>query len=184
MFRFQDLVIRLPDTRNLKPDTQTLRHCITGALAAPQGPLFPSAVSEKASMLIVISYSLFFPDRRLPIGQKIIIPLCSLCLCGEILKMIDVTAAILVKDGKVLIAKRKSTDKLPDKWEFPGESVYHYDHGSIRLLAYRACRCAGNFCLKDHADYAWVTVNQLSEFDFAPADVPFVKKLMSAEIKT
>ena len=85
--------------------------------------------------------------------------------------MKDVTAAIIVKDGKVLIAKRKPTDKLPDKWEFPGgkiepdetprdclaremkeefgitvsvgeflgESVYHYEHGAIRLLAYRAC---------------------------------------------
>jgi 8-oxo-dGTP diphosphatase len=129
--------------------------------------------------------------------------------------MIDVTAAILVKDGKVLIAKRKSTDKLPDKWEFPGgkiepdetprdclaremveefgitvsvseflgESVYHYDHGTIRLLAYRACWCGGNFCLKDHADYYWATVNQLSDFDFAPADIPFVDSIVSGNIK-
>ena len=37
--------------------------------------------------------------------------------------MIDVTAAILVKDDKVLIAKRKSSGKLPDKWEFPGGKV-------------------------------------------------------------
>jgi hypothetical protein len=37
--------------------------------------------------------------------------------------MIKVTAAILVKDRKVLIAKRKSTDKLPDKWEFPGGKI-------------------------------------------------------------
>ena len=129
--------------------------------------------------------------------------------------MIDVTAAILIKDGKILIAKRKSTDKLPDKWEFPGgkiepdetprdcltremqeefgitisvgeflgESVYHYDHGSIRLLAYRACWRKGTFCLKDHADYNWTAVNQLSEFDFAPADIPFVDKFISGEFK-
>ena len=129
--------------------------------------------------------------------------------------MIDVTAAILIEDGKVLIAKRKPTDKLPDKWEFPGgkiepdetpqdclaremkeefgitvsvgeflgESVYHYDHGPIRLLAYRACWREGNFCLKDHADYAWATVNQLSEFDFAPADIPFVDRIVSGKIK-
>ncbi len=129
--------------------------------------------------------------------------------------MKDVTAAIIVKDGKVLIAKRKPTDKLPDKWEFPGgkiepdetprdclaremkeefgitvsvgeflgESVYHYDHGPIRLLAYRTCWREGNFCLKDHADYAWVTVNQFCEFDFAPADIPFVDRIVSGEIK-
>jgi 8-oxo-dGTP diphosphatase len=129
--------------------------------------------------------------------------------------MIDVTAAILVKDGKVLIAKRKSSDKLPDKWEFPGgkveagetpqeclkreiqeefgidvsvgeflgESVYHSNHGSIRLLAYLARWQAGNLSLKDHADYAWVMYDQLEEFDFAPADLPFVEKLNSAEMK-
>ena len=34
MFRFQDLAIRPPDTRHLKP------LYITNVLAAPQGPLF------------------------------------------------------------------------------------------------------------------------------------------------
>ena len=129
--------------------------------------------------------------------------------------MIDVIAAILAKDGKILIAKRKDTDKIPNKWEFPGgkikfdetpeaclrreikeefgvditignylgESVYHYDHGSIRLCAYRTFWCEGKFHLKDHADYAWATVNQLSEFDFAPADIPFVEKILSGIIK-
>ena len=129
--------------------------------------------------------------------------------------MIDVTAAILVKDGKILIAKRKPGGKLPDKWEFPGgkveagetppeclkreiqeefgidvfvgkflgESVYHYHHGSIRLLAYLVRWQAGNLSLKDHADYAWVTYDRLEEFDFSPADLPFVERLISAEMK-
>ena len=44
-------------------------------------------------------------------------------LCGEIVKMIDVTAAILAKEGKILIAKRKKTDKIPNKWEFPGGKI-------------------------------------------------------------
>ena len=34
-----------------------------------------------------------------------------------------VTAAILIKDGNILIAKRKSSDKLADKWEFPGGKI-------------------------------------------------------------
>ena len=128
--------------------------------------------------------------------------------------MIDVTAAILVKDGKILIAKRKPNGKLPDKWEFPGgkvetgesaqtcltremqeefgidvrigqflgESVYHYQHGSIRLLAYLTRWQGGGFSLKDHADYAWVQSDQLEGFDFTPADLPFVDKLVSGEI--
>lgn len=36
------------------------------------------------------------------------------------MQMIYVTAAILIVDGKVLIAKRKYGDPLADKWEFPG----------------------------------------------------------------
>jgi 8-oxo-dGTP diphosphatase len=34
--------------------------------------------------------------------------------------MIQVTAAIITDTGKILIAKRKSTARLPNLWEFPG----------------------------------------------------------------
>jgi len=34
--------------------------------------------------------------------------------------MVKVTAAVLEKDGKILIAKRKKGDRLGGKWEFPG----------------------------------------------------------------
>jgi 8-oxo-dGTP diphosphatase len=123
--------------------------------------------------------------------------------------MKQVTAAILIKDKKVLIAKRKADDRQANKWEFPGgtveqnetpeaclireireefginvsvgrffgESVYHYDHGSIKLLAYRTQWESGKITLKDHADYRWVSPEQLCEYDFAPADIPFVEKL-------
>ena len=37
--------------------------------------------------------------------------------------MKNVTAAILINDGKILIAKRGQRDKLPNKWEFPGGKV-------------------------------------------------------------
>ncbi len=37
--------------------------------------------------------------------------------------MIDVTAAIIYRDGKIFIAKRSSTSSLPSKWEFPGGKV-------------------------------------------------------------
>jgi 8-oxo-dGTP diphosphatase len=129
--------------------------------------------------------------------------------------MEKVTAALLVKGGKILIAKRKSTDKLPNKWEFPGgkietnetpeeclkreikeefgadisvgeclgESICHYDHGSIRLLAYRAFWQGGSFSLADHADFEWVSLHQLKGFDFAPADIPFVEKILAGKIE-
>jgi 8-oxo-dGTP diphosphatase len=37
--------------------------------------------------------------------------------------MRQVTAAIMEKDGKILIAKRKQTSTLGGKWEFPGGKI-------------------------------------------------------------
>ena len=128
--------------------------------------------------------------------------------------MRKVTAAILIKDGKILIAKRKADDRQANKWEFPGgtveknetpqaclkremqeefginisvgtilgESIYHYDHGSIKLMAYRAYWESGKIVLNDHADYRWVSAKQLVEYDFAPADIPFVEELQHKDI--
>lgn len=128
--------------------------------------------------------------------------------------IIKVTAAILVKDHKIIIAKRGPNDRLAKKWEFPGgkvennetpeqclkreikeefdidvsvgkylgSSIYHYDHISIELLAYRAYWENGQIHLKDHDDFKWVSLEQLAEFDFAPADLVFVEKLKNGEI--
>lgn len=129
--------------------------------------------------------------------------------------LIDVTAAILIKDGRFLIAKRKASAWLGDKWEFAGgkvedgetpeeclrrelkeefdidvtvgafvaESVYHYEHISIKLLAYRARLNGGTIKLRAHDDYAWVTPDEIDSFDFAPADQPFVDKIRRREIE-
>ncbi len=39
------------------------------------------------------------------------------------MKEITVVGAVLIKDGKILIAKRKQTAYLPGKWEFPGGKI-------------------------------------------------------------
>jgi 8-oxo-dGTP diphosphatase len=128
--------------------------------------------------------------------------------------MQTVTAAILMKNGKILIARRKTDDRQANKWEFPGgtvepnedppaclkremqeefgikvsvgsffgESVYHYDHGWIKLLAYRTHWESGKIVIKDHADYRWVSSTQLAEYDFSPADIAFVEKLQRLKV--
>ena len=128
--------------------------------------------------------------------------------------IVKVTAAILVKDNKIVIAKRGPDDILADKWEFPGgkvenhetpeqclkreikeefdidvsvgeyigSSVYHYDHISIELMAYRTYWKEGEIDLIDHGEFKWVLLEQLPEFDFAPADLFFVEKLKNGEI--
>jgi len=129
--------------------------------------------------------------------------------------MNTVTAAIVIENNRVLIAKRKQGDTLAHKWEFPGGSVeegetpeqcliremkeefeidvtvgdllgdvfYHYEHGSINLLAYRAYWKGGDIRSKAHDDYKWAELETLRQFDFAPADIPFVEKLSNGEIK-
>lgn len=128
--------------------------------------------------------------------------------------MQTVTAAILIKDGKILIARRSVTDRLSNKWEFPGgkvegketpeaclvrelmeelgidaqvgdflaESCYHDEHGSIRLLAYRTYWVAGDLDPKVHDEMEWASLGELDLYDFAPADIPFVMKLMNGEM--
>jgi 8-oxo-dGTP diphosphatase len=48
-------------------------------------------------------------------------------------------------------------------------------------MAYRAVWASGKMVLNDHANVRWVPPGQLVEYDFAPADIPLVKKLRQKE---
>jgi 8-oxo-dGTP diphosphatase len=63
--------------------------------------------------------------------------------------------------------------------DFFGESTYAYEHVRVRLLAYLVDWTDGELKPVDHQDCRWVTPNELAEYDFAPADIPFVEKLRS-----
>lgn len=58
-----------------------------------------------------------------------------------------------------------------------GESIYEYDRGTIRLLAYRAEILGGDIALSVHDSYSWESFSDLDRYDFAPADIPLVRKL-------
>lgn len=123
--------------------------------------------------------------------------------------MKKVTAAIIINNGKILIAQRAENQKLAGKWEFPGgkiepgetpeeclkreineelgidievndffdESTYKYDTGAIRLLAYKSRWIDGEYKLTVHSQIKWVKPHELENYEFAPADIPFVNKL-------
>jgi 8-oxo-dGTP diphosphatase len=122
-----------------------------------------------------------------------------------------VTASIILRDDRVLIAQRPPADKLAGKWEFPGgkieagetpqeclkreireefdvvievldffaESVYAYESGTIKLLAFWCRWLAGDFTLKVHSRIVWADYEELEHYDYAPADIPLVEKLKS-----
>ena len=117
---------------------------------------------------------------------------------------IRVVAAIIHKDNKILIARRKQGTHLEFKWEYPGgkveenedekdalkrelleefeisseinkyitESFHEYDKNKINLRAYSVKHLSGNFKLNDHDRIEWITIEELTKYDFAPADVP------------
>ncbi|HOE93293.1 MAG TPA: 8-oxo-dGTP diphosphatase MutT [Methanofastidiosum sp.] len=123
--------------------------------------------------------------------------------------IVIVTAGIIKKDNKILIAKRKE-GHLVNKWEFPGgklepgetpkdclkrelceefgietkigkylaTSNYEYPHIKIELIAYEVEYISGEFKLNDHQEIKWVKREELSNYDFAPADIPIVNKIL------
>ena len=125
--------------------------------------------------------------------------------------MVLVTAAIIFKEERVLIARRSSGSKLPLVWEFPGGKVeegetpqeclqrelleelgikvtvgdflgksnYSYPHGQIELLAYYVTWEEGNIKLTSHDYVAWVSLDEIKEYDMAPADMPIVNILLA-----
>ena len=122
---------------------------------------------------------------------------------------IKVIAGVILKDSKILIAKRKKGKTLENLWEFPGgkleseetekeclkrelkeefnietlvhsyltESFYDYDKFRINLRAYLVQYLNGSFTLKDHQKIMWISVEEFSKFNFAPADIPICKFL-------
>ncbi len=123
--------------------------------------------------------------------------------------MIEVTAAIIQHEGKVLIARRPAGDPLAGEWEFPGgkiepgetpqeclrreikeelsidisvgdyfsDSIYHYPTKTIHLAAYWSTWIKGEIELRSHDAVEWISISNLNQFNFAPADVPFINKL-------
>ncbi len=125
--------------------------------------------------------------------------------------MIKVTAAILINNSKLLIAKRAAGQHLAYMWELPGgkvepgetpevclkremyeefsikvkvedffcRSVYNYDMKQIELLAYFVNWISGMIKPTVHDEIKWVTVNDFDQYNFAPADIPIIDKLVN-----
>lgn len=64
-----------------------------------------------------------------------------------------------------------------------GESVFDYGEKIIRLVAYTAVHVGGEFRLRDHDDFRWLSVNELRDVQWAPADIPLLEPVKALLIE-
>jgi 8-oxo-dGTP diphosphatase len=130
---------------------------------------------------------------------------------GRGFMQIEVTAAIIRWENRILICQRDSEDELPDLWEFPGGKLepgetleacirreieeelclkieplsvfgttgYSYKNKLLHFTFYNAVIQGGEMTLKVHRDAKWVGLEALGDYEFMPADVPIVRRLMA-----
>lgn len=56
-------------------------------------------------------------------------------------------------------------------------NVCEYPTKTVDLRLYECEYISGEFKLHDHSEYKWVNINELLNYDLAPADIPFAKYL-------
>lgn len=64
-----------------------------------------------------------------------------------------------------------------EPYVFFGVNNHWYGAVHIQLIAYKVRFVGGVIALVDHDEYRWVYIQELREFQFAPADVKFVEML-------
>ena len=117
-----------------------------------------------------------------------------------------IVAAIIESEGKILIAQRAKNDHLLGKWEFPGGKVeegetlqeclqrelqeelgIHAEVGeyfcsaTVRqpndMSVFKIISYTGQITLNDHSAIAWVTPQELSNYEMPEPDAPIVELL-------
>lgn len=121
-----------------------------------------------------------------------------------------VTAAVIEKDDRILIAQREGGSHMEYKWEFPGGKLepgetleecivreikeeldmkievldiykavqFKYMEKDILLLAYKCRLLEGEGRTVECNDFRWVKRDELKNYDFVPADIAIVEKIL------
>ena len=121
-----------------------------------------------------------------------------------------VCCAIIEKEGKILLAQRKSSQKFGDKWEFPGGKQEAGESAEAcllreireelqvkieiqkrlpdfplgergRLIPFLCKINSGAIKLVDHQAVEWVEPENLLDYDLSPADVPVAAYYISVK---
>lgn len=127
--------------------------------------------------------------------------------------MFIVTAAAMVRNGRILIAQREAGSHMGLLWEFPGGKLepdetpeecivreikeeldmeievldiykavkFKYEEKDIMLLCYLCKLLKGEGKTLECNDFRWVKRDELTNFEFVPADLQIVEKLIRDE---
>ncbi|MEH7526240.1 (deoxy)nucleoside triphosphate pyrophosphohydrolase [Bacillus sp. JJ1503] len=83
--------------------------------------------------------------------------------------------------------KREIKEEMHCQIEIGGQidhTVYEYDFGIVHLSTFACKLKEGEPRLTEHKEIRWVEPNELSTLDWAPADIPSVKKLVEMNFPT
>ncbi|MDL9978093.1 (deoxy)nucleoside triphosphate pyrophosphohydrolase [Microbacterium candidum] len=122
------------------------------------------------------------------------------------MERIEVVGAVIVRDGRILAARRGPGMSVPGVWEFPGgkiepgetpeealrrelveelgctvqvgDRVTSTDHGHVTLTTYYCRLVEGMPHPFEHSELRWLAPDALADLDWAPADIPAVQLLM------
>lgn len=73
---------------------------------------------------------------------------------------------------------KEEFDIIAEVTDFVAENIFNYGDRKIRLLGYRAKYISGEFKLNDHDEIKWISKDEFSNFDFAEADLPLIRKII------
>ena len=57
---------------------------------------------------------------------------------------------------------------------------HRYPNGIYELLVYKVEHISGNFVLNDHDKIKWISIAEISKFDFPPANTPIINYLKNS----
>lgn len=131
------------------------------------------------------------------------------------MKMLEVTAAIIRQNGKILICQRPAKKNCGLLWEFPGGKIeagetgekcivrecqeelgvtlrvereftditYEYPDRTVHLHFYLCEIISGKPENKEHNAFAWITPEDVDQYEFCPADQKMISLSETIEEK-
>ena len=87
--------------------------------------------------------------------------------------MREVTAAIIRRNGKILICRR-AEGSCAHLWELPGGKT---ELGELSFVFIEAEIISGEPQLSVHEEMRWVLPNELTAFEWCPADRPVAEEI-------